>query len=396
MNESFVIDRSETPRNQVAAAFSRLERTGAQFFGEAHNPLSMTGGFVVAIFIICAATGIMLSLNFIPTPDRATLDLFRITNDSAGSLLRGVHRASADLLLLSLLIHILKIWSRGNFRGSLKTGWVYAILLLPVIGITGWAGYSLGWDQNAAVLLSWGKELVYAVDSWPIAGWFHLGTILGNPVFFSSGGTELILKVFGLHLAGTLGIAILWAFHARNTYTLRLRLPFLNWLGLSIIILIAGAILPIDLENVRPLDLNNVPTRVQVDGIINFPLLFYPLIGAPLLTALIVLTTWIMAYSPFRTKDKYLTASVIESNCTGCRLCAQDCPYDAIYMFDHRDSRKLENGRELAAVIDERCTSCGICVGSCSFDAIEIPDLPAADIEYQLEEILGKMKGEND
>ncbi len=51
---------------------------------------------------------------------------------------------------------------------------------------------------------------------------------------------------------------------------------------------------------------------------------------------------------------------VIEHKCTGCGVCLDSCPYEAIAIEDN------------LAVIDERCTLCGACVDSCPYEAIVI------------------------
>ncbi|MGI9608928.1 MAG: c-type cytochrome, partial [Acidimicrobiia bacterium] len=58
--------------------------------------------------------------------------------------------------------------------------------------------------------------------------------------------------------------------------------------------------------------------------------------------------------------------------CTGCDLCAVDCPYDALSMVSRGE---LEPS--LAVLDSSRCVGCGICLGSCSFGAISLPDFSA-------------------
>ena len=54
-------------------------------------------------------------------------------------------------------------------------------------------------------------------------------------------------------------------------------------------------------------------------------------------------------------KCKALIHYRVTDDCTGCTLCAQECPVDAI---ERRPYQKHE-------VIDDRCTRCGMCVTAC-------------------------------
>ncbi|MDZ7673056.1 MAG: 4Fe-4S binding protein [Halanaerobiales bacterium] len=52
---------------------------------------------------------------------------------------------------------------------------------------------------------------------------------------------------------------------------------------------------------------------------------------------------------------------IIANKCTGCEVCIDKCPFDAL---------KMENN--IAVVDKNSCTMCGICVKSCEFDAIKL------------------------
>jgi len=59
---------------------------------------------------------------------------------------------------------------------------------------------------------------------------------------------------------------------------------------------------------------------------------------------------------------KLLTYEVVEANCTGCTVCAVNCPVDAI-----SGARK-----EIHHIDQEVCINCGVCFTKCKFDAIKI------------------------
>jgi formate hydrogenlyase subunit 6/NADH:ubiquinone oxidoreductase subunit I len=55
--------------------------------------------------------------------------------------------------------------------------------------------------------------------------------------------------------------------------------------------------------------------------------------------------------------------NLIQGDCTGCGICADVCPHDAIRMT-----------RDLAypEPVQDRCVGCMICVQQCPFAAIEV------------------------
>ena len=59
---------------------------------------------------------------------------------------------------------------------------------------------------------------------------------------------------------------------------------------------------------------------------------------------------------------KPLITYSINDNCTGCTICAKNCPSGAI----------TGNLKELHVIDREKCIKCGICYEVCNFDAVEV------------------------
>ena len=61
---------------------------------------------------------------------------------------------------------------------------------------------------------------------------------------------------------------------------------------------------------------------------------------------------------------------LIIENCTGCTLCAKDCPTDTIKMVPHERTK-----RKLAPLFEYwKCIRCAQCVYSCKYDALYVSD----------------------
>lgn len=71
-------------------------------------------------------------------------------------------------------------------------------------------------------------------------------------------------------------------------------------------------------------------------------------------------------YCPAKKCKALITYEIDPEACTGCTLCARNCPVDAI------SGMKKE-----AHVIDQSiCISCGLCINSCKFDAVTVSSKP--------------------
>jgi len=57
-----------------------------------------------------------------------------------------------------------------------------------------------------------------------------------------------------------------------------------------------------------------------------------------------------------------LTYTVIPENCTGCTVCAKNCPSDAI----------IGERKQVHEVIQDKCIQCGACYTKCKFEAIQL------------------------
>jgi NADH-quinone oxidoreductase subunit F len=65
---------------------------------------------------------------------------------------------------------------------------------------------------------------------------------------------------------------------------------------------------------------------------------------------------------PSHTCKKLLTYEVIEDKCTGCTVCAKNCPVNAI------DGER----KQLHFIRQADCIKCGLCYTKCKFEAIRL------------------------
>ena len=108
------------------------------------------GGITLFLFGVQVITGTLLSLYYKPTADAAYDSVKYITSTvEFGWLIRSVHHWGANLMIICLILHVVRIFVQGAFKYPRELTWVVGIgLLAATIGF-GFTGYLLPWDQRA-------------------------------------------------------------------------------------------------------------------------------------------------------------------------------------------------------------------------------------------------------
>jgi heterodisulfide reductase subunit A len=63
---------------------------------------------------------------------------------------------------------------------------------------------------------------------------------------------------------------------------------------------------------------------------------------------------------------------VIESQCVGCGLCTEVCPYQAIELVERSSTQRRSDLRLVAQLNETLCKGCGLCVSACRGKAISL------------------------
>ena len=106
------------------------------------------GGLILCCYLIQGATGFSMTIYYRPTVLEAYSSVHYIINIvNLGWFIRSVHRWSSSLLVISLLMHIIRVYLTGGFKKPRELIWISGVILSLVTLAFGVTGYSLPWDQ---------------------------------------------------------------------------------------------------------------------------------------------------------------------------------------------------------------------------------------------------------
>jgi quinol-cytochrome oxidoreductase complex cytochrome b subunit len=126
------------------------------------------GGLSFFLFIHLTITGIFLMFYYTPTAELAYVDIQALSTDIAfGSLVRNMHRWGAHLMVLSVFLHMSRVFYHGAYKPPREFNWVIGVILLLLTLLLSFSGYLLPWDQLALWAVTVGTNMAGFV---PVVG----------------------------------------------------------------------------------------------------------------------------------------------------------------------------------------------------------------------------------
>jgi ubiquinol-cytochrome c reductase cytochrome b subunit len=151
------------------------------------------GAIALFLFLLQAATGVVLAFYYVPSPDEAYATVNAVENEvPLGWLLRGLHRWGASLMVLAVLLHLGRAFLHGAYKAPREATWMAGVLLLVVTLAFGFTGYLLPWDQRAYWATVVGQWIIASV---PVVGGLLVRALGGLEV-----GGATLSRFFVLHV----------------------------------------------------------------------------------------------------------------------------------------------------------------------------------------------------
>ncbi len=159
-------------------------------------------------FLVLSITGLLLMFYYVPTVERAYSNIVTLqTMVPFGQLLRNMHRWSAHLMVLVVVLHMARVFYTGAYKPPREFNWVLGVVLLLLTLGASFTGYLLPWDQLAFWAITVGTS-VAAYE--PLMGSTIKTFLLGGPEV----GQEALTRFYALHvMLIPLGIALVTSIH---------------------------------------------------------------------------------------------------------------------------------------------------------------------------------------
>ncbi len=152
------------------------------------------GGLSFFLFILLTVTGIFLMFFYRPTASAAYADMETLRSAvTFGLLVRNMHRWGAHLMVLSVFLHMARVFYHGAYKSPREFNWVIGVILLTLTLLLSFTGYLLPWDQLALWAVTVGTNMM------------GFTPVFGNEVrFVLLGGVEIgsdtLLRWYVLHV----------------------------------------------------------------------------------------------------------------------------------------------------------------------------------------------------
>jgi quinol-cytochrome oxidoreductase complex cytochrome b subunit len=174
-------------RSRSQAVFSNIflhvhsTRTHVRSLG-----LTATFGLGIAalsLFFILTITGILLMVYYTPSTELAyqsMKDIHYVV--PSGRFIRNIHRWAAHLMVLTVLLHMCRVFYAASYKAPREFNWVLGMVLLILTLALSFSGYLLPWDQLAYWAITIGANIAASPR--------ELTDVLGITAYFDPGGFQ--------------------------------------------------------------------------------------------------------------------------------------------------------------------------------------------------------------
>jgi quinol-cytochrome oxidoreductase complex cytochrome b subunit len=152
------------------------------------------GGITFFLFVMLAVTGYFMTLYYVPSPEQAYDAVDYLTFEvPMGQIIRGVHHWSGNLMMVTIFLHMLRVFIYGAYKKPREINWMSGVGLFCLVMGFGFTGYLLPWDQKAYWATKVGTSIMGTV---PVVGDYSLRLMRGG----SDLGALTLTRFYTLHV----------------------------------------------------------------------------------------------------------------------------------------------------------------------------------------------------
>ncbi|MEN8210311.1 MAG: cytochrome b N-terminal domain-containing protein [Thermodesulfobacteriota bacterium] len=108
------------------------------------------GGMSLVLVMLLAGSGTLMLFSYQPFPEFAYASVEHLENKFIfGQMTRGIHYFSANLLVMIVFAHMLRVFFTGGYQGKRRLNWIIGLCIFSVVLLSCFTGYLLPWDQTA-------------------------------------------------------------------------------------------------------------------------------------------------------------------------------------------------------------------------------------------------------
>ena len=148
----FRVKHDETPRSRALGVltnvFLHLHPAKVNRDAVRYSYTWGMGGITFYLFIVLTFTGVLLMFYYHPTKVQAFRDILYLEHDVPfGRLLRNMHRWAAHLMIITVWLHMFRVFLTGSYKKPREFNWVVGVILLVLTMLLSFTGYLLPDDQ---------------------------------------------------------------------------------------------------------------------------------------------------------------------------------------------------------------------------------------------------------
>jgi menaquinol-cytochrome c reductase cytochrome b subunit len=156
--------------------------------------LQTLGSSLLVVFLFQATTGVLLAMNYDPSPAGAYNSIRFITDDATlGWLVRGMHKWGSSVMVILLFLHMARTFFFGAYKYPRELTWVTGAILFILVMAMSFTGYLLVFDQRAY----WATVVGVNINGTaPILGPYLADFLKAGPEF----GGQTLSRFYSLHM----------------------------------------------------------------------------------------------------------------------------------------------------------------------------------------------------